>query len=218
MNGPDPEVELPFTDHPTAQFIQDMSQIADSQPSLQSQPSFVWNDDALSFGTYASSMVVPKRAIAEDLLNHYEQYVYPLFPILHMPTFRQSYESLWESQRRTHSQSSATEATLHATLNTALALGCLIHSNVKPQLKLRTADAFYQRARVLWPLDALDVPSLGVVQCLLLTVNYLSFPKYSNGCRNTLAVAIRVAQTLGLHMDVEAYPGNQLKREMSRRV
>lgn len=164
-------------------------------------------------------MVVPQRSIADGLLDCYEKNVYPLFPILHMPSFLRRYQCVWDPQQQQDQRDDlAAEATFYATLNMVFALGCLNSSKYDAHLKLPTAECFYRRARALLPLDALDTPSLGVVQCLLLTTNYLTFTKYSNRCCNTLAVAIRVAQTLGLHVDVYASSSSQLKREMSRRV
>jgi hypothetical protein len=206
---------MPLTEHSTMQFISDITQIADPQPATQMQSS-LWQRSTVETDT--SFMVVPKRAVADDLLDCYENYVYPLFPILHMPSFRKSYDSVWERQRQSHFQSLQAEVTFYATLNIVFALGCLSNSKVEQRLKLRTADAFYRRARALLPLDALDVPSLGVVQSLLLTASYLSFTKYSHRCCNTLAVAIRVAHALGLHMDIKSSSSNQLEREMNRRV
>jgi hypothetical protein len=201
------------------QFILDMNKIAGVQLGGQLPPASLWGKATKwPVETDTSAMVVPKRAIADNLLDCYGNLVYPLFPILHMPTFRQKYERLWNQQKQDPSESLATEATFHATLNIVFALGCINNSKVEPHLRLRTAESFYRRARAILPLDALDISSLEVVQYLLLTTSYLTFTKYSNRCRNTLAVAIRVSQTLGLHKDVESSSSNQLKREMSRRV
>lgn len=181
--------------------------------------SSLWGkNDAWPVETDTSSMVVPKRAIADNLVHCYEKFVYPLFPILHMPTFKQSYEHLWQPLSTRQLEHMPGEATLHATLNVVFALGCINNSSIEPKLKLRTAETFYTRARRLLPLDALDVPSLEIVQYLLLMVHYLSFTRYSNRLCNTLAVAFRVAQALGLHLDSESSSTSQLKREMSRRV
>lgn len=168
--------------------------------------------------TDTSSMVVPQRPIADDLLNCYERYHYPLFPILHMPTFRKTYERHWETQRCGQFESLAAEAAFYATLNIVFAVGCLNNSKCEPRLKLPTADTFYRRARALLPLDALDIPSLEAVQCLLLITSYLTYTKYSNRCCNTLSVAIRVAQTLGLDVDIGSSSHKQLRKEMGRRV
>ena len=215
---PDPGTELPFKDHLTSRFIQEIRQIADIQFPARLQESLREKPNAWPVETDTLSMVVPQRAMADDFLDSYEKHIHPLFPILHMPTFRESYKRLWQPQTGGQFESLVGEATFYATLNIVFALGCLNNSKVEPRLKLRTADSFYRRARVLLPLDALDIPSLEVVQCLLLTTNYLSFTRYSNRCCNTLAVAIRIAQALGLHMDVESPSSNKLKREISRRV
>lgn len=197
--------------------MQEITQIADAQPIAPLQSSLWGKANSWTIETDTTAMVVPNRAVADDLLDCYETYYGPLFPILHMPTFRESYRRLWEPKRETQRQDLTSEAIFHATLNIVFALGCLNNSKFEPALKLRTGDSFYRRARAILPLDALDVPSLGVVQYLLLTTNYLTYTKYSSRCWNVLGVAIRVAQALRLHMDVEA-SSDQLKREMSRRV
>ncbi|KAM0251441.1 hypothetical protein ACHAQJ_008192 [Trichoderma viride] len=210
--------ERPIVDFPTARFIRDIAQIADDQPTRQRQTSLWGKADNWLIETDTSAIVVPDKATADELVLCYEQYVYPLFPLLHMPTFRESYELLWQPQGQAQFESLASKVTFCGVLNIVFALGCLNNSHIERQLKLRTADKFYQRTRALLPLDALDVPSIGVVQCLLLTTIYLSCTKYSHRCCNTLAVAIRVAHTLGLHMTVEPTSSNQLAREMSARV
>ncbi|KAH8658157.1 fungal-specific transcription factor domain-containing protein [Xylariales sp. PMI_506] len=207
-------------DYPMAQFIKDIAEIAHDQAAGHRQShSYLWgNSDGWPVETDTSAMVVPKRAVADDLLHCYETYAYPIFPILHRPSFRRNYEQLWEPNRRGQFENLAAESIFYATLNIVFALGCLNHSQVEASLKLRTADTFYRRTRALLPLDAIDFPSLGAVHCLLITTQYLSYTKYSNRCYNTIAVAIRVAQTLGLHLDTEASASSQLNREMSRRT
>lgn len=211
------ESSTPFADHSTTQFIHVITQIAND--NHQQVPPWNYNASRL-VETDTSYMVVPQRSIADGLVDCYEKNVYPLFPILHMPSFRQRYQYAWESrpQDACKSDDLAVEATFYATLNMVFALGCLNSSKYEEHLKLPTAECFYRRSCALLPLDALDIPSLEVVQCLLLTTNYLTFTKYSHRCCNTLAVAIRVAQTVGLHIDVNSSSSSQLKREMSRRV
>lgn len=213
------ENDSTFADNPTTQFLSDMTQVAGLQSSASlDHASIRRKSGAWLVETDTSSMVVPRRATADELIDCYERFVYPLFPILHLPSFRASYMCLWEPERPGPWETLALEATFYATLNIVFALGCINNSNVEPHLKLRTAENFYRRARTLMPLDALDSPSLEVVQYLLLTTHYLSFTKYSHRCGNTLAVAIRVSQTLGLHVDKESSSKSQLRREMSRRV
>lgn len=205
-------------DHPTTQFIQEITQIAaDAQPSAPLQSSLWGKTSSWTIETDPTAMVVPKRAVADDLLDCYETYYSSLFPILHMPTFRARYRRLWEEPPGREDVDLASEAIFHATLNIVFALGCLNNSKVEPARKLRTGDGFYRRARAILAPDAIDAPSLGVVQYLLLTTNYLTYTRYSSRCWNVLGVAIRVAQTLRLHADVEA-SGGQLRRETGRRV
>ncbi|KAI0436893.1 putative transcriptional regulatory protein [Xylaria telfairii] len=217
----DPESESPvfFGENPTAQFMRDITRIADSQSRGQLPYDPLWEqNDSPPVETDRLSMVVPERALSDDLVDSYERLVYPLFPILHMPTFRSCYGCLWDPQKPGRFETQAEEAVFHATLNVVFALGCINDSTTESSLKMRTADCFYRRARRILPLDALDHPSLGVAQYLLLMSTYLSFTKYTNRCCNTLAVAARVCQTLGLQVDADLSPSNQLNREMRRRV
>ncbi|KAK9788674.1 putative Zn(2)-C6 fungal-type domain-containing protein [Seiridium cardinale] len=143
------------------------------QPTTHTQISLSDKVDAWPVETDISSMVMPKRVIADALIECYERRVYPLFPVLHLPTFRSTYENLWKSQEQHRFETTAAEATFHATLNIAFALGCLNNSSIEPRLKIETADGFYRRARAIMPLDAIDFPTLEVVQYLVITVNYL---------------------------------------------
>ncbi|KAI0427793.1 putative transcriptional regulatory protein [Xylaria sp. FL1042] len=219
--GGNPEAESSafFRDNPTARFMRDITQIADAQSRGQLSHESLWEqNDSLPVETDPLSMVVPERATSDVLLDSYEQLVYPLFPILHMPTFRSCYEHLWESPPRDRFKTPAEEVVFHATLNIVFALGCINDSITESHLKMRTADCFYRRARRILSLDALDHLSLGVAQYLLLTSTYFSYTKYASRCCNTLAVAIRVCLSLNLQADVDSCSSNQLNREMSRRV
>ncbi|KAI1146861.1 putative transcriptional regulatory protein [Nemania diffusa] len=196
----DPESEsVIFGENPTTQFMREIAQMAEPKSREQQPYGSSWEHKDSTFNeTDRLSMVVPERTISDDLLDSYERLVYPLFPILHMPSFRARYERLWDPRGRFETQ--ADEVIFHATLNVVFALGCINSSNTESHVKVRTADCFYRRARKILPLDTLDHPSLGVAQYLLLMSNYLSFTKYTNRCCNTLAVAIRVCQILGLQM------------------
>lgn len=75
--------------------------------------------------------------------------------------------------------------------------------------KIKRLDHFHE----------LDAPSLSVVQLLLLTGIYLQSTRFSYRCLNTIGLALRVAQGLGLHVDKCTSPfESQKQREMRRRV
>ncbi|KAK1239806.1 hypothetical protein MKX08_007248 [Trichoderma sp. CBMAI-0020] len=67
--------------------------------------------------------------------------------------------------------------------------------------------------------DILGTTSVSVVQWLLLSGVYLQSTKYASHCWNSIGLAIRLAQSLGLHLE---HPGpkseGQLNREMRRRI
>ena len=210
--------EGPILDVPTTRFIRDIAQIPDDLPPGHGQATLQGKTNDWPIETDTSALVIPDRSTSDTLVLCYEKYVYPLFPLLHMPTFRENYELIWQPQGQAQFENLTDKVTFYAILSMVLALGCLNNSHIEHQLKQRTAHAFYRRTRDLLPLDALDVPSIGVVQCLLLTSIYLSCTKYSSRCCNTLAVAIRVAHGLGLHLVDGPISSNQLGREMNKRV
>ncbi|KAI1287727.1 putative transcriptional regulatory protein [Xylaria venustula] len=218
-SNPEPEPSVFFGENPTTQFMRDIMQMANSQSREQLPQEALWDqNNLLPVETDRLSMVVPDRATSDNLIDSYERLVYPLFPVLHMPTFRRCYERLWERRSPDRFKTSAEEAVFHATLNMVFALGCINDSTTESRLKIRTADCFYRRARGILPPDALDHLSLSVAQYLLLMSIYFSFTKYTNRRCNTLAVAIRVCQTLGLQVDDSSFSSNQLDREMRRRT
>ncbi|KAF4423119.1 Zn(2)-C6 fungal-type DNA-binding domain [Fusarium acutatum] len=203
-----------IVDNPTLRFISSVTQTALSgEGDIQTRPGNT-NGHATSFhGLNMSQVTLPLREVADDFIECYERSVYPMFPVLHMPSFKAKYLRVWESP----SSDQALDATFAASLNIVFALGCLNSSKTEPSLILPTAETFYERSRSLLPLDSLDRPSIEVVQYLLLTGNYLSFTKYSHRYCNTLAMAIQVAQTIDLHR-ADYDTTSQLQREMGRRV
>lgn len=213
-NDPGPESEGPFAMSSTAEFVRDITLMTDGSRFSHLGPSA---PETWPVETDTTCMVLPERVLADNFLDCFETHVCPLFPILHMPSFRAGYARLWEPSSEVQFKTMAEKATFHATINIVFALGCLNSPRVEPQRKVRTADSFYRRARAILPLDALDVLSLEVVQQLLLTVLHLNATRYSNRCWNTLGVAVRVAQALGLPHDTDHSSG-QLKREMRKRT
>jgi hypothetical protein len=211
--SPDAARERPFVEHQTTYFIHQITQSAGSPSSTRQ---IADNNNTWPVETDFGSMVVPPRTISDNLVYCFETHVYPLFPILHMPIFHEKYSRMWDPQPRDSRQTLAEEVTFHAVLNIVFALGCLNSSTVDPPIKLQTADTFYQRTRKLMPQDALDLPQVETVQCLLLTTIYLTHTKHSYRCSNTLALAIRNAQALRQLMGFDHTSDLPLNREMFR--
>jgi len=152
--------------------------------------------------------------------------MYPLFPILHEPTFTAAYKKSWTSDRpipqATPNSTSAgeiKEALFFSTLTILFALGTRFCSCIPSTEKETTSKRFYRRARLNFPYDLLDFNSLPVLQMVLLQGVYLQSTTEVSRCWNVIGVAVRMAQSLGLHAEgTQGRKKTQLELEMGRRL
>ncbi|PVH70178.1 hypothetical protein DL98DRAFT_521762 [Cadophora sp. DSE1049] len=168
-----------------------------------------------------SLAIYPRRNTADDYISSFWEFVHPVFPILHKTSFMNKYAEVWspEPYSEPNGTNQVDEVAFSASLNLVFALGCQFSNLVAAGKRVAVADEFYQRARKLFIYDVLDASSLPVLQMLLLTGVYLQSTKYSERCWNTVGLAIRTAQTLGLHSESTAKrPAKQTTREVRRRV
>ncbi|KAH6684799.1 fungal-specific transcription factor domain-containing protein [Halenospora varia] len=176
-------------------------------------------EDGLSLDVAA--IALPERHLADDLLANFWENVHPIFPVLHRPSMIDCYEQLWVANRGQRSKSrygDYSKPMFHAILNILLAIGCQYSNTSVPQQSFPMADLFYQRSKKLIPFDELD-NSLSTVQLLLLTGIYLQSTRYLDRCWNTIGLALRIAQGLGLHINKPiSVTESQKQREMRRRV
>jgi hypothetical protein len=167
------------------------------------------------------AIALPERHLADNLLANFWENVHPIFPVLHRQSMIDCYEKLWVANRVQKSDlryGDYSKSMLHATLNIILAIGCQYANTAAPQQSFPMADLFYQRSKKLIPFDELDT-SLSTVQLLLLTGIYLQLTRYLGRCWNTIGLALRVAQGLGLRVDKRTSATESRKqREMKRRV
>ncbi|EGU86233.1 hypothetical protein FOXB_03255 [Fusarium oxysporum f. sp. conglutinans Fo5176] len=161
--------------------------------------------------------LLPIRRVSDKYLQSFWDIVHPVFPILHRPTFARFYGLLWEPTSL-KTDITVDDPVMLATLNLVLAIGCRFTECADLGSRALQADQFYQRARGLVPIDSLDVESLPIVQLLLLTAVHLQSTRYSSRCWNIVGLAMRVAQSLGLHLNQTSATRNQLEREMRRRI
>ena len=173
----------------------------------------------LSLQGNEDAAVLPHRRKADDYLHCFWEFVHPLFPVLHGPTFTRRYEQLWLPHDPETSLSSVEETLFMPTLNLAFALGCQFSDLVPSDQKAAVANSFYERSRVILLFDVLGTTSVSVVQWLLLSGIYLQSTSHASHCWNSVGLAIRLAQSLGLHLERSSRnPEPQLKREMKRRI
>lgn len=166
--------------------------------------------------------VYPLRRAADDYLHCYWEFIHPIFPVLHKPSFMRRFEALWSESRGPHPGSKQEEfdhIVFTSTLNLVFALGCQFSNLVREPNRAHVAEEFYQRARKLFVFDILDSASITLVQMLLLTAIYLQSTSHANRCWNVVGLAIRAAQSIGLDSEPPTRtPRDQLARELRRRL
>jgi hypothetical protein len=169
-----------------------------------------------------NASVYPARRKADDFLHCFWEFIHPVFPVIHKTSFVAKYEKLWISEdtgQQADTDTDVDEVVFTSNLNLIFALGCQFSNLIPAAQKRSAANEFYQRSRHLFLFDILDSKSISLVQMLLLTGIYLQSTPHANRCWNSIGLAIRIAQSQGLHLD---YTGRrsetQLACQMRRRV
>lgn len=171
----------------------------------------------VSLGKNENLAVLPLRRSADDFLHCFWEFVHPLFPLLHKTTFTEQYEKLWLPD--SPPMSNEAEVLFMSNLNLIFALGCQFSNRVPPTEKVSAASEFYKKSRHVLLYDILGSTSMPVVQWLLLSGVYLQSTSRASHCWNSIGLAIRLAQGLGLHVEhSEGKSESQLNREMRRRI
>ncbi|KAL4888826.1 fungal-specific transcription factor domain-containing protein [Aspergillus ambiguus] len=142
---------------------------------------------------------LPPRALADHLLDCYWAGVHTLYPFIHRPTFQQGYSRLWSAPHDNNTSEqdpnntglgspSSPPIVFYCALNAMFALGC------------HKGEVFLQRSnKLLRQVDLLDHGDLSLVQALLANAHYLQSTLYADRCWNTIGLACRVAEGIGLH-------------------
>ncbi|KAA8911525.1 fungal-specific transcription factor domain-containing protein [Sphaerosporella brunnea] len=170
--------------------------------------------------------VLPRRDIADHLIDCYWTWVHSLYPFFHRPTFMATYEQLWTGSEFPHpggepgvSEVKPPGRMFRCILNLIFAFGCQFSSSIPSSRRDSSSDVFFKRSRLLLHVDILGSGSILLVQALLLMGQYLQSTKYPNRCWNVAGLAIRVAQGLGMHLDTtSANRKSVVEREVWRRT
>ncbi|KAI3573491.1 fungal-specific transcription factor domain-containing protein [Fusarium oxysporum f. sp. albedinis] len=230
----DAEEDIVYGPSSNISFLQEVIQLQDpemdtAQPSQSTTcPKERTIPDLLGFTVVQSPSLahsvdpvsLPERQFADALFRCFWDFIHPVFPILHRPSYATMYDHLWQQVMPSayHYKQTNDDVVFHATLNMVLALGCQRSEQIPSAQRNQFADSFYRRSHRLISIETLDFSSLQIVQLLLLRAIYLHYTTYADRCWNMVGVALRVAQGLGLHLEQTAPSKNQLKREMRRRV
>lgn len=111
------------------------------------------------------------------------------------------------------------QAIFMSLLNLVFALGSKLSTLVPSSQKAAVADDFYQKSRAISEYMILDSTTVATVQLLALSGVYLQSTQYASRCWNCVGLAIRAAQSLGMHSEgggKRKVP--QMEREMGRRI
>ncbi|KAJ5423090.1 hypothetical protein N7445_011198 [Penicillium cf. griseofulvum] len=133
--------------------------------------------------------------MADSLMEVYWEYVFPLYPFLVPGEMKSEYMKIWTGDSLEYD-----ENMLMCTLNVIFALASQLADFVPPTEREELADAFFSRAKGLFQFNLWDSGSSGLIQCLLLMAQYLQSTDSAHQCWIVTGLAIRNAQSLGLHL------------------
>ncbi|KAL4889403.1 fungal-specific transcription factor domain-containing protein [Aspergillus ambiguus] len=158
--------------------------------------------------------VLPARRTADSLVQHYWELTSTIYPFLDRAAFEEDYQALW-----TGSPTQLPERIVVAMVNIVFALGTQVLRDVPPEQRQTEAKTYYDQTQSSLSGISWDVSSLELVSCLLLTGVFLQTINRPQRCWMVIGYAIRMAESLGLHIP-EYGMGMQSRRqiELARRV
>jgi hypothetical protein len=158
--------------------------------------------------------VLPPRKTADQLLKTYWTQVHNLYPFIHRQSFLQVYQRLW-----TGDQLDSDSPVFPCILNSVFAVASQLSEDSPPAQREALASEYFERAKISLQAFILDVGSFEVIQVLLIMAQYLQSTNSRDRCWIVVGLAIRLAQSLGLHFpETSANLQRQVDREMARRV
>lgn len=136
--------------------------------------------------------------------------------------FKEHYKSLWVAPGKSRKPSALVDIVLALCMQYGVAFVPRSDTTQQTQADVGTNDAtiagrwLYRRSQTLLSTE-LESPSLMTLQCHILAVYYLCNASFQKMAHSTLAVAVRTAQILGLHLEPpESLP--RKSKELRRRL
>jgi hypothetical protein len=155
--------------------------------------------------------VLPPRQVADSLIALYWKIVYPLYPYVDRFEIETAYQSLWTGHYD--------EPMFLCMLNIIFALSCQLSDTIKPEQREASADVFFVRARETLNFNVWQAGSVQSVQAFLLLAQYLQSTNEPHQCWIVIGLAIRTAQSLGLHLpETSEGVSSPRNRELLRKV
>ncbi|KAJ0426889.1 C6 transcription factor [Aspergillus carlsbadensis] len=158
--------------------------------------------------------VLPPRKMADSLMEVYWSYVFPLYPLVDSIHLRDEYSRIWTGEPLR-----SDENMLMCTLNVIFALSCQLADFIAPAEKEASGAAFFSRAKDLLHFNLWDSGSAALIQCLLLMAQYLQSTDSAHQCWIVTGLAIRNAQSMGLHLpQTIARLQNPQEQQLARKI
>ncbi|KAF5009242.1 hypothetical protein FDECE_4535 [Fusarium decemcellulare] len=160
------------------------------------------------------SYVLPPRRQADHLMELYWFYVDPLYPFLDKKRWTHAYNAIFAG-----TTVELNERIFIATLNIIFALSTQLLEAQSLEQREQSSEAYFQRAQDLLPMSPWESGSLELVQCLLVTSQYLQSTYSPHQTWMVVGSAIRMAQGLGLHLpETSADRADHEERDLLRRI
>lgn len=158
--------------------------------------------------------VLPPRHRADTMVEYFWIQGIRLYPFLVKSSFTAAYQALWTGRRV-----SSEQTLIYCILNVMFAITSQFSHDIPLEMRESTAESYFERAMQLLHLEVFGAGSLQLVQALLLMGMYLQSTDEAHRCWVLIGVAIRVAQSLRLHLpETTAGMKYQSERELARRV
>ncbi|KAI4186226.1 MAG: hypothetical protein L6R41_003613 [Letrouitia leprolyta] len=184
-----------------------------------------------------ASPTIPTRGVLEDnasaaeamtgtqeeyFLNLFWQSYHYILQIIDETEFREHYKSLWTAGAP-RKPSALVDIVLALCMQYGVAFTPRSGAANQLQADVDGSDAtiagrwLYRRSQTLLSSE-LESPSLMTLQCQILAVYYLCNASFQNMAHVALAIAVRTAQTLGLHLEPSSEGMPRKERELRKRL
>jgi hypothetical protein len=159
---------------------------------------------------------LPNRLAADRLVDAYFKFTHPLNTYLHEYTFRQRYERLWLREDLGGEEAVENNLAWFGLVNLIFAFGS-VHTKTIGHMSISN-KRFFNRAKTLVLSSLFQVATIELVQALLLMGQYLNSSLELDNSWTVIGLAIRMAQSLGLHQDSTTLGLTAIDQEVRKRV
>lgn len=165
------------------------------------------NPDEFNKGVEENSPLEYLTGTQEDyFLGLFWQSYHCTLQIVDEVEFRNYYRSLWTIPGSSRKASALVDIILAICMQYGVAFAPRSGANKEALVAMQSNDAtiagrwLYRRAQTLLS-GEMETPSIMTLQCYIFCVSYLCIASFQNMAHTTLAVAVRTAHILGLHLE-----------------